>query len=378
MKGWKELKYGVVGDAARNAIICHNVENFDPAQAVLIPRFEERSLPSPHTVYEIRVKANIRNWSIWRRYSEFDDLHNALKDATHEAPPAPLPSKHSLSIFRSHSDPKLLEERRVGLETYLRAILSAKDDKWRESYLFRQFLGMPIGKQELVQQTFTLASWLDEHMELQARIRDVRADINKRDALADQGDTNGAHSANVAAKKALAGVISRVGKLAEGLHELAMGGMSEGELHRRTDMIARLRDDCEKLGRMVTVARQVSRTTASSLRAPAPSTDRDALMETQPTRSFGRVFGVAAKPKETEETRPLDEHGLLMLQQAKIEQQDNQVSQLTAVLQRHRHLGEAISNELALQIELLDDLANRVDDTSAKLTTTNREMGRLR
>ncbi len=46
--------------------------------------------------------------------------------------------------------------------------------------------------------------------------------------------------------------------------------------------------------------------------------------------------------------------------------------------QRQRHLGEAISNELALQIELLDDLANRVDDTSERLTATNREMGRLR
>lgn len=216
-------------------------------QSVFIPRYEERTLPSPHTVYEVRVKANVRDWSLWRRYSEFDDLHSALKDAAGE-PPAPLPSKHSLSIFRSHSDPKLLEERRTGLETYLRAILSAKDDKWRETFAFREFLGIPIGKQGEIPQSgqFTLASWLDEHIDLQTRIRDVRADLNKRDALSDRGDTNGAHTSNVAAKKKLAGVISRVGKLAVGLQELAMGGMSEGELQRRTDMIARLRDDCEK------------------------------------------------------------------------------------------------------------------------------------
>ncbi|KAF7306979.1 Snare domain containing protein [Mycena indigotica] len=346
--------------------------------SVLIPRYEERSKPSPHTVYEIKVKANIRDWSIWRRYSEFDDLDRALRDATHEAPPAPLPSKHSLSIFRSHSDPKLLEERRTGLELYLRAILSAKDDKWRESYLFRQFLGMPVGKQSETVQTYTLASWLDEHIELQARIRDVRADINKRDALSDRGDTNGAHSSNVAAKKQLAGVISRLGKLAEGLQDLAMGGMSEGELHRRTDMVARLRDDCEKLGKMVTVARQIARPGASSSRNPAPDSDRDALMGSPTSKPFGRVFGAAAKPRETEETRPLDDHGLFMLQEAKMQQQDSEVSQLTAVLQRQRHLGEAISNELALQIELLDDLANRVDDTSGKLQSANRQMGRLR
>jgi len=92
------------------------------------------------------------------------------------------------------------------------------------------------------------------------------------------------------------------------------------------------------------------------------------------------LFGAAAAPKphETEETRPLDDHGLFMLQEQKMQQQDVDVSQLTAVLQRQRHLGEAISNELQLQIELLDDLANRVDETSGKITTTNREMGRLR
>ncbi|KAJ6503485.1 syntaxin [Mycena vitilis] len=352
-------------------------------QSVLIPRYEERASPSAHTVYEVRVKANVRDWALWRRYSEFDDLHSALRDAVGEHPPAPLPPKHALSIFRSHSDPKLLEERRAGLETYLRAILSAKEDKWRETFVFREFLGIPIGKQGELPQAgqYTLASWLDEHIDLQAQIRDVRADINKRDALSDRGDTNGAHTSNVAAKKKLAGVISRLGKLAAGLQELAMGGLIEGELQRRTDMIARLRDDCEKLGKMVTVARMTSRAGDSlSSRAPAPDTDREALMGggASTSKPFGRVFGAAAKPRESEETRPLDDHGLFMLQEQKMQQQDSEVSQLTAVLQRQRHLGEAISNELAVQIELLDDLANRVDETTGKLTHTNREMGRLR
>jgi len=351
-------------------------------QSVLIPRYEERSSPSPHTVYEIKVKANVRDWSVWRRYSEFDDLHNALKEA-HEPPPAPLPPKHTLSIFRSHSDPKLLEERRTALETYLRAIVSSKDDKWRETFVFRQFLGIPIGKQGEFPQSgqFTLASWLDEHIDLQARIRDVRADINKRDALGDRGDTNAAHTSNVAAKKQLAGVISRLGNLTTGLQEIAMAGMSEGELQRRTDMVARLRDDCEKLAKMVTVARQTARTGTSSgsaARNMAPDTDREALIGVGASKPHGRVFGAAPKAKETEETRPLDDHGVLLLQEAKMQQQDAQASQLAAVLQRQRHVGEAISNELALQIEMLDDLANRVDETSGKIATTNRQMGKLR
>ncbi|KAJ6610059.1 syntaxin [Mycena sp. CBHHK59/15] len=308
------------------------------AQSVFIPKYEERSTPSPHTVYEVKVKANVRNWSMWRRYSEFDDLHTELFKAAGEAPPHPChPNTRSPSS--------------VG-----------------ETYAFRQFLGIPIGKQGEFLGQFTLSSWLDEHLDLQTRIRDIRADINKRDALADRGDPNGSHNSNVSAKKTLAGVISRLGKLATGLQELAMGGMSEGELQRRTEMVARMRDDCEKLGKMVTVAD----------RRPARSGAWAALMGGGASKPFGRVFGAAAKAKETEETRPLDDRGLLMLQEAKMQQQDVEVSQLTTVLQRHRHLGEAISNELAIQIEMLDDLANRVDETSGKIASTNREMNRLR
>ncbi|KAJ7293639.1 syntaxin [Mycena rebaudengoi] len=336
------------------------------AQSVLIPRYEERSSPSPHTVYEVEIRANPRGWSVWRRYSEFDDLHAELTKTTGAAPPAPLPQKHSLSIFRSHTDPKLLEERRIGLETYLRTILSAKEDKWRDTYAFRQVTLRPGGQ-------YTLSSWLDEHIELQSRIRDIRADINKRDALSDLGDTNGAHTSNVGAKKQLAGVISRLGKLAAGLQELAMGGMSEGELQRRTEMVARMRDDCEKLGKMVMVARQLPRgrgaAGGAAARNPATDSDREALMGggSGASKPVGRVFGAAPKAKETEETRPLDDRGLLMLQEVKMQQQDQEVSQ-----------ADTISNELAIQIELLDDLANRVDDTSSRIAKTNQEMGRLR
>src|SRR5258708_38302329 len=102
---------------------------------------------------------------------------------------------------------------------------------------------------------FTSSSWLDEHMDLQARVRDIRADINKRDAFSERGDVGGAHTTNVQAKKKLAGVLTRVGALVSGLDALVVqSGMSEGELQRRTDMVARLQDDCEKLAKMLTVA----------------------------------------------------------------------------------------------------------------------------
>ncbi|KAH7915829.1 Phox homologous domain-containing protein [Hygrophoropsis aurantiaca] len=360
-------------------------------QAVYIRGHEERSDPKPHTVYRIEIQAHVRSWQMWRRYSEFTDLHTELTKSTGSAPPAPLPPKHALSILRGpfRDETGIIEERRIGLEVYLRAILSAKEDKWRETFAFRDFLGVPIGRQVGGGEgsgtvSFSSSSWLDEHLELQSRIRDVRADINKRDSLSDRGDASGSGMANMQAKKKLAEVISRVRTLTQSLQELGMGGMAEGELQRRTDMVARLQDDCEKLGRMVTVARHTSRAIGQGAGAtsmkPAPESDRAALLgdSTGFARPVTRVFGAASqKPQETEATRPLDDHGVFQLQKVQMEQQDGQLSQLTTILRRQRHLGEAIGAEVAEQNELLRGLSDDVDQVGAKLSGANKQLNRL-
>lgn len=360
-------------------------------QSIQIPGYEDRTSPKPHTVYRIVIHASVREWTMWRRYSEFDDLHTELSKSTGSPPPAELPPKHSLSLFRSRNNTTVLAERKAGLETYLRAILSAKEDKWRECYTFKDFLGIPIGKHAVIEggatsgsssNAYTFSSWLDEHVELQATIRTVRADINKRDALSDKGDISGSHQANLQGKKKLLGAQTKLDNLETGLRSLAMGGMSEGELQRRTEMVARLRDDCEKLTKMVTVARHTSRGLGSNLeRNPPNDSDRSALLGGAAGSSFGRlsgrVFGAAPPPQETEETRPLDGNGLFQLQQAKMEDQDTNLSQLSSILLRQKHLGMAIGNEINQQIELLDTLDNDVDKFGNKLGAAKKQMNRL-
>lgn len=355
-------------------------------QAVHVRGHEERSEPKPHTVYNIEIQASVRSWHMWRRYSEFDELNTELTKSTGSAPPCSLPPKHAFSITlrRSFKDEKLLEERTKGLEAYLRAIVGSKEDKWREAFVFKEFLGVPVGKQGGVEggapSEFTSSSWLDEHTDLQSRVRDIRADINRRDALSDRGDVSAAHSSNVQAKKKLAAVFNRVGTLAKGLSSLAMAGMREGEVQRRSDMVARLQDDCEKLHKMVSVATHSSRNvrlTALANHVPPSEANRAALFDSPSAQKpFARVFG-SAQPKETEQTRPLDDHGLLQLQQAQIEQQDAQASQLTAILQRQRQLGVAIGQEVSEQIDMLDDLNNDVDRVGGKLASAKKQLNRL-
>ena len=348
-------------------------------QAISIRSHEHRPTPKSHIVYRIEIQAHVRSWQMWHRYSEFVELHTELTKSTGSPPPAALPPKNSFSVFKNGDT--LIEQRRTGLETYLRAILSAKEDKWRESYVFRDFLGVPVGKQGPVEggsTKFSSASWLDEHLELQSRIRDVRADVNRRDTLSDRGDINASHTTNVQAKKRLAGILSRVRTLTEGLQELGMSGMAEGELQRRTDMVARLQDDCEKLGKMLTATRQGSRGSPSGFTnvAVAPESDRAALLGAG--KPVTRVFGAAAKTlQETDVTRPLDDHGLHQLQTTQLEQQDTQLSQLTSILQRQRHLGEAINAELLVQNELLDNLNNEVDLVGTKLSGAKKQLNRL-
>ena len=364
-------------------------------QAVYVRGHEERIDPKPHVVFRIDIQAHVRSWQMWRRYSEFTDLHTELTKSVGAPPPSPLPPKHAFAMLRSPKNEALLEERRAGLEAYLRAIISAKDSQWLDTYAFRDFLGIPIGKHHATagdlaiigdpSPQFTSSTWLDEHMDLQARVRDIRADVNRRDAFSERGDVGGAHTTNVQAKKKLAGVLTRVGVLVAGLDALVkQSGMSEGELQRRTDMVARLQDDCEKLAKMLTVGSRHQTSASSASAARNTSSDRAALFGSgggaQPSVSskpIARVFGVPQPPKETEETRPLDDHGLFQLQQTKMDQQDAQLGQLTAILQRQKQLGNAINNELAQHIELLDGLSNDMDRVGGKLTAAKKQLNRL-
>ncbi|KAG8919937.1 hypothetical protein FRC00_010724, partial [Tulasnella sp. 408] len=233
-------------------------------QAVFIKGHENRTEPKPHTVYRIEVQGPVRSWQVWRRYSEFDDLDTELGKTAGSRPPAALPPKHTFSFRRKFNEDAIIKEREEGLETYLRAILSNKDARWRECVAFKTFLTIPTTSSmgaatsdpssSAGPQQFTSSSWLDEHTALQSLVRDIKADINKRNALSDAGEVTQSHQTNVQAKKKLANLLTRIGGLAKGLDDMQKTGMSDGEVQRRGDMIARLQDECEKLGKMVIAA----------------------------------------------------------------------------------------------------------------------------
>jgi regulator of vacuolar morphogenesis len=242
---------------------------------------------------------------------------------------------------------------------------------------------------------FTSSSWLDEHDDIQVLLRNVRADLNNRDSLVKStssvppaADVAAAHNANVQAKKKLAAVLARLSPLATGLQDLALGGMKDGEVRRRGDMVARMQDECNSLGKMVVAARQATSSTGG--RTLLRANDDDALAS-DPNRTIlipgafpsasrptGRVFGQKPPPPETDQTRPLDAIGLVQLQQLQMDQQDQQLSQLTALLSRQKHLGLAIGAEIEAQNEMLDALSVEVDATAGRLAKVKGQMRTLK
>jgi regulator of vacuolar morphogenesis len=89
----------------------------------------------------------------------------------------------------------------------------------------------------------------------------------------------------------------------------------------------------------------------------------------------GRVFG--KKAEETDETRPLDDGGLLQLQQAKMDNQDGQLEQLSQILRRQRGMGEEIHREIGEQTEMLEDIDNEVGKVGSKMARAKRQMNKL-
>ncbi|XP_063148679.1 syntaxin-8 isoform X1 [Candoia aspera] len=71
--------------------------------------------------------------------------------------------------------------------------------------------------------------------------------------------------------------------------------------------------------------------------------------------------------EEPEETRGLDFDDIRQQQQRIIEEQDAGLDALSSILSRQKQMGQEIGNELEEQNEIIDDLANLVENTDDKL-----------
>ncbi|KAJ5198791.1 uncharacterized protein N7459_008650 [Penicillium hispanicum] len=377
-----------------------------PSVEISIPTTSLSPTTPPHTIYHITLRLPLRSFTVSKRYSDFSTFHATLVNQTNAQPPVQLPSKSWFS--NTVSNERFREERRCGLEEYLRAINESPDGRWRTSPAWRAFLNLPTAAASSSTTTASTSSrlhaaitdpgnaanapitdptlWLDYYRDMKAHLHDARLQLSRRDQ---ETTPQKQHESSAQAKSSLVRASSMITTLEEGLKNLGNRGnqssgsaaspsLGEGELRRRKDLLINARKEKDGLEDLLHAMATKSRLD----HAVASIQDKDALIRAgngdaasngrrTPARS-GRVLG-----KETERTRELDNEGVLQLQRQTMQDQDASVEELMKIIIRQRELGTAINNELEVQNELLKLADEDTDRLKAKLDIGKKRIGRI-
>ena len=364
-----------------------------PQVEISIPNTTVSGDSKPYTIYNITIRLPLRSFSIQKRYSDFILLNSGLSDQVGSPPPCTLPAKSWFA--RTVSNPQLTEERRHSLETYLKTVNEIDDSRWRTTSVWRAFLNLPSS---FANSTSSKAGalhsmisgpgaggspitdpvvWLDAHRDLKAQLQDARLNLTNRDQAA---TTQKQHEASAAAKSHLVKATGLISALEDGLaniQKVSDGGwgsqkLGDGEIRRRKDLISAAkkdRDGLENLLNAMATKSKLDQTVASIQQTSE-------LMVSAPSGKLkvggGRVLG-----KETNETRELDNQGVLQLQKQKMADQDLDVDELRKIVQRQKELGIAINQELEVQNDMLRMVDEDVDRVQEKIQIAKRRIGKI-
>ncbi|OHW92162.1 PX domain-containing protein [Colletotrichum incanum] len=284
----------------------------------------------PFTLYNITLRLPLKSFVVQKRYSDFAGLHQTLTSLVGSPPPKPLPGK---SWFKSTvSSPELTEQRRQGLEAYLRAIAESPDRRWRDTTAWRAFLNLP------------------------------------------------STGAGAAAKRSLVKAGTLVNTLTDGLRAMQEGGrLGDGELRRRRDLLSSARVERDGLDKLSnSMAQGNGRSGGGGREGWASAGDKAALLggsRNGGARTGGRVLG--APLPENERTRELDNNGAVQLQRQMMSEQDEQVNTLAAIVRRQKEMGLQINDEVQEQTKMLDRLNEDADRVGGKIDVAKKRINKF-
>ncbi|KAI0127402.1 PX domain-containing protein [Xylariales sp. AK1849] len=363
-----------------------------PPAEISIPSTSLHTPPDnskPYTLYNITLRLPLRTFVVQKRYSDFATLHHTLQSLVGQPPPTSLPGK---SWFKSTiNSPELTEDRRRGLEAYLRAIAETPDRRWRETSAWRQFMQLPglssagnsaasvragagfgIPNKDSANAAAALdpGTWLDLHKEMKSELQEARRCLARRDGANDNAT---ALEAGAAAKRALVKAGGLLTVLGDGMRGIQEGKrLGEGEIRRRKDLLAAARVDRQDLDKLSSSMAAASKAGMGGM--PSAS-DRAALIGNGP-RAGGRVLG--APLPETERTRELDNRGVVQLQQQQMQEQDQDVDSLAKIIRRQKEMALEINREVEEQTSMLDHLNSDTDRLQGKTDIAKKRIKGIR
>ena len=356
-----------------------------------------------YTVYHVVLQLPLRRHEIRKRYTDFTNLHATLSSETGAAPPAPLPGKSW--IRRTVGNDSLTEERRKGLEGYVKAILGSDDARWRSSSAWRQFLNLPSSTSANTTNGSAVKSrrrssaggirdpndWLDAHRELKTHIQNARQLLKQREAATTGKEQ---HALSADAKANLVRAAASITQLDDGLKSISdasrgddagWGGskkLGAGEIRRRRDLLSAARKEVEGLeGVLKSMATRSATENNSSSSAgvgtAATNADKAGLWKgTSAAKQSSRVLG--GPLKETERTREQDNEGVMQLQQTIMKEQDEDVMVLGKTVAKLKDMGILMEEELTVQNEMLGLVEGDVDRVQGKLDVAKRRIGKIK
>ena len=109
---------------------------------VSIPTYSENKAEKGAVFFNVNLEVKENKWYVEKRFSEFDNLYNGLKDSYHSLPQLPKKS------FLFKMSEKELDQRRQGLEDFLRKII-IRDDVMN-SEVVKQFLQLDKNASEMM------------------------------------------------------------------------------------------------------------------------------------------------------------------------------------------------------------------------------------
>ncbi|CAK4028713.1 related to syntaxin [Lecanosticta acicola] len=343
----------------------------------------------PYTVYHVVLQLPLRKHEIKKRYTDFVNLNNDLVSQTGQQPPAAVPPKSW--IRRTVNNESLTEERREGLERYVRTVIESDDARWRSSSAWRSFLNLPSGASTAttngtVSQNRPGTSsgtprdpnqWLDVHGSLKSQIQSARQLLKQREAAT---TAQSQHSLAADAKASLVRAATSIAQLEDGLKAISTTGkgddagwggakrLGDGELRRRRDLVGAAKKEVEGLEGVLRSMASKTAAASSSINKNATATDGDkaALWQgTSAAKPGGRVLG--GPLKETERTRELDNSGVLQLQKQVLQEQDEDVLSLGKTVAKLKDMGMTINEELVIQNEMLGLVEQDSDRLQGKI-----------
>jgi regulator of vacuolar morphogenesis len=384
--------------------------------AVSIPSTALSSGSKPHTVYNLTVSWPMKTDVLPKRYNDFAALHAALAPSpSSPPPPAPLPAKGWFTRTVNNDD--LTEQRRAGLEAYLRAIEDDADARWRSAPEYRAFLGIAPSSAASIRSAdgdgkkasstppppaqptqaapgagLAPAEWLELHGALRAHLQEARAAIARRDAAARAPEQREAAAAGARALVRARGAAARLDEALGLAEEDARGGgrgrrqgrLGAGEMRRRRDLLGRAAAEREALEALLAAwaprpaaeqaaGRGAGREELFAGGGGSPGAE-NGLLGTSPASPPGRSRGLAGvwggarggrvlggPAKETKRTMERDNEGVLRLQRQIMQEQDADVDVLAEGVRRIKEMSIAINEELVEQGQLLDVLDQDVD-----------------